>query len=73
MLLPPSPSNGMQIAGANSTRLDLDIDIVVLKRLRLEVIELELAPVLRVLDLEALEGVGVNHLEVWEVRNESIK
>jgi hypothetical protein len=64
MLLSPPSRNSMQITRTNPTRLDLNINIVIAKRLRLEVVQLELGPVLRVLDLEALERVRVNHFEL---------
>jgi len=62
MLLAPPSRNRMQITRANTTSLDLDIDIVVTERLWLELIELELSPVLRILDLKALESIWINHL-----------
>lgn len=61
MLLPPPSRNSMQITRANPTSLDLDIDIVVTERLGLELVQLELSPAFRVLDLEALECIWVNH------------
>jgi hypothetical protein len=61
MLLPPPSRNSMQITRANPTSLDLDIDVVVTERLGLELVQLELSPVLRILDLEALERIWVNH------------
>jgi len=63
MLLPPPSRYGMQVARTNTASLDLDIDIVVAEGLWLELIELEISPMLRILDLEALEGVWINHLE----------
>jgi len=64
MLLSPPARNSMQITRANPTRLDLNINIVITKRLRLELVQLEISPVLRVLDLEALECIRVNHFEL---------
>jgi len=61
MLLPPPSRNSVQITRTNPTSLDLDIDIVVTERLGLELVQLELSPVFRVLDLEALERIWVNH------------
>ena len=63
MLLAPSSRHGMQVARTNTTSLDLDIDIVVAERLGLELIELELSPMLGILDLEALERIWINHPE----------
>ncbi len=62
MLLPPPSRNRMQVTRTNTTSLDLDIDIVVTERLWLKLIELELSPMLRILDLEALESIWINHL-----------
>lgn len=64
MLLSPSSGNSMQITGANPTRLNLDINIVVAKRLGLELIEVELRPLLRVFDLEAFERIWINHFDL---------
>jgi hypothetical protein len=61
MLLPPPSRHSMQITRANPTSLDLDIDVVVTERLGLELVQLELGPVLRILDLEALKSIWVNH------------
>jgi hypothetical protein len=54
----------MQITRTNTASLDLNIDIVVTKRLRLELVQLEIGPMLRILDLEALERIWVNHFEL---------
>ena len=61
MLFPPPSRNSMQITRTDPTSLDLDIDIVVPKRLGLKLIQLKLSPVLRILDLEALESIWVHH------------
>jgi hypothetical protein len=73
VLLAPSTRNSMQITRTNTTSLDLDIDIVVTKRLRLELVQLEISPVLRVLDLEALERIWVNHLEMSQLTQEAFQ
>jgi hypothetical protein len=51
----------MQITRTNPTSLNLNINIIITKRLGLELIELEIGPVLRILDLEASERIWVNH------------
>ena len=63
MLFSPAARNGMQITRTNTASLDLDIDIVVAKRLGRELIQLEISPVLRILDLKAFERIWINHLE----------
>ncbi len=64
MLLSPSSADGVKITGTDTTSLDLDIDVVVTKGLGLELVELEVSPMLRILNLEALEGIWVNHSEI---------
>lgn len=61
MLLAPSTTDSVQITRTNTTSLDLDINIIIPKRLRLQLIELEIRPIFRVLDLETLESIWVNH------------
>lgn len=61
MLLSPPSTDGMQITGANPTSLNLNVNIVVAKWLGLKLIEVELGPFLGVLNLEAFEGVWINH------------
>jgi hypothetical protein len=61
MLLSPPSTERMQIRGTNTTSLDLNIDIEIPKWLWLEVIELEISIMLRVRNLEALEGIWINH------------
>lgn len=63
VLLAPSPRHRVQITRTNTTSLDLEIDIVVTKWFWRELIELEIRPVLRILDLEASECLWVNHVE----------
>jgi hypothetical protein len=63
MLLSPSSTYCVEITGANTTSLDLNINIIIAKGFWLEIIEVELSPVLWVLNLEALEGIWINHLE----------
>jgi len=64
MLLSPPPTERMQIRGTNTTSLDLNIDIEIPKWFWLEVIELEISIMLRVRNLEALEGIWINHFRV---------
>jgi hypothetical protein len=61
MLLSPPSGDGMQITGTNTTSQNLNVNIIVAKWLGRELIEVELRPFLRVLDLEALECVWINH------------
>jgi hypothetical protein len=61
MLLSPPSGDGMQITGTNTTSQNLNVNIIVAEWLGRELIEVELCPFLRVLDLEALERVWVNH------------
>ncbi len=61
MLLSPPSTERMQIRGTNTTSLDLNIDIKIPKWFWLEVIELEISVMLRVRNLEALEGIRINH------------
>jgi hypothetical protein len=62
-LLSPTSTDRMQITGADTARLDLNINIVITKGLRLKLIEVKLGPFLRILNLEAFEGVWVNHFD----------
>jgi hypothetical protein len=55
MLLSPPSTNSMQIAGTNTTGLNLDINVVLAERLGLEFIEVKLSPFFRVFDLEAFK------------------
>lgn len=72
MLLPPPPRNSMQITRTNPTSQDLDINIIIPKRFRHDLIQLEISPVLWILDLEAVESFWVDHLallnRVFQVR-----
>jgi hypothetical protein len=61
MLLSPSSTYCVEVARANTTGLDLNINIIIAKRFWLKFIEVELSPVLWVLNLEALEGIWINH------------
>jgi len=63
MLLSPSTADSVQITGANTTSLDLNINIEIAKWLWSQLIQLEIGPVLRILNLEALESVWVNHFD----------
>lgn len=63
VLLSPSTADGVQITSTNTTSLDLDIDIEIAKRLWSQLIELEISPILWILNLEALESIWVNHLD----------
>jgi hypothetical protein len=61
MLFSPPSTNSMQITCANTTGLDLNIDIKVTKWLGGKLIQMELRPFLRVLNLEAFERIWVHH------------
>jgi len=63
MLLPPPATYSMQIAGTDTTRLDLNIDIVVAKRLGRELVQVEFRPLGGVFDLKAAEGIWVDHFD----------
>ena len=63
VLLAPAARDRVQITGTNTTRLDLDIDIVVTERLGLQLVQLEIRPMLRILDLEASERIWINHFD----------
>lgn len=71
MLLSPPSTDRMQITGADTARLDLNINIVVAERLGLKFIEVKLSPFLRVLNLEAFEGVWINHFDLNMAINNS--
>jgi hypothetical protein len=61
MLLPPTSRDSMQITGANATSLDLNIDVVIAEWLGRELIPVEFRPFLRILNLEANEGIWIHH------------
>jgi hypothetical protein len=61
MLLSPSSTYCVEIASANTASLDLNINIIIAKRFWLKLIEVELSPVLWVLNLKALECIWINH------------
>jgi hypothetical protein len=61
MLLSPSSTYCVEIASANTASLDLNINIIIAKRVGLKLIEVELSPVLWVLNLKALDGIRINH------------
>jgi hypothetical protein len=72
MLLSPPSTDRMQITCTNTARQNLDVNIVIAKRLWLEVVEVELSPFLRVLNLEAFERVWINHFDLNIPRNSSV-
>lgn len=57
----PFAVDGVEIAGADATALDLNVDVVIAKGLRLELILVEVLPRLGAIDLEAGELFGVRH------------
>jgi len=61
MLLSPPSTYCVEIASANTASLDLNINIIIAKRFWLKLIEVELSPVLWVLNLKALESIWINH------------
>lgn len=63
VLLSPAAANGVDIAPAYTTALDLDINIVVAERLWLELVLVEFEPGLGPVDLETSELLGVRHVE----------
>jgi hypothetical protein len=54
----------MEIGTAHTAGLDLDINIVVTERLWCHIILMEFRPFLRILNLEANEGIWVTHLHL---------
>jgi len=54
----------VKITGTNSARLDLDIDIIVFKGFWGQFVLVEFCPMLWVFNLEASEGVWINHLVI---------
>lgn len=65
VLFTPATSNGMNIAGAYTTALDLYFYVVVPKRLGVELVLVELRPGLRRFDLEALVLIEFRHFEAY--------
>lgn len=61
VLLAPAPSDGMKIGTADAAGMNLDIDIVFIEGFGLVVSSLELIPGLNTIDLEAIEGLWINH------------
>lgn len=61
ILVAPIAPDGVEVATADSTALNLDVHIVVTKRLGLEFVLLEVLPRLGAFDLEARELVGIRH------------
>lgn len=69
MLLAPASTQGVQIAGTNTTCHNLDINIVVLEWLWLDIIELEIRVMLGISDLKSLESIWIDHIGGWIVQS----
>ena len=61
LLLAPAAADGVEIAAADATGLDLDVDVVVAKGFGVKLILVKLVPCLGPIDLEARELVGIRH------------